>query len=226
MTTRAPRPAGAPGDAGSAQDGAQDGARGRAGRPRSQEADLAILAAALDLLIEVGAEQTSIEQVARRAGVTRATVYRRYAGKTELLVRALEWANHDHDPSFTGWRDLGHMVGDWAAYLEEPRHRRLLRRLYAARDDYPALGAAYRAVNGGRRRAMVRATLARARDLGRLPAATDLDVVEEALTAAVLNHVGMHDDDESAAEIKAYFLALLRALGYDPAGTPEAPQGS
>ncbi|MEW9550922.1 TetR/AcrR family transcriptional regulator [Nonomuraea sp. NPDC050783] len=199
MTTRAPRPA---------------------GRPRSQEADLAILTAAIDLLVEVGAEQTSIEQVARRAGVTRATVYRRYAGKTELLVRALEWANHDGDPAFTGWRDLEHMVGDWAAYLEVPRHRRLLRRLYAARDDYPELGETYRVVNGGRRRAAVRETLARARASGLLPPGTDLDVLQEMLTAAVLNHVGLHPDDESAARIEAYFMGVLRLAGYDPAGTP------
>ncbi|MFC7586725.1 TetR/AcrR family transcriptional regulator [Nonomuraea antimicrobica] len=91
-----------------------------AGRPRSQEADLAIMAAALDVLIEQGAQQASIEQVARRAGVTRATVYRRFADKTAMLVRTLEWANHDHDPEFTGWRDVEHMLGDWAAYLAVP----------------------------------------------------------------------------------------------------------
>ncbi|MGW4474403.1 TetR/AcrR family transcriptional regulator [Nonomuraea sp. NPDC004354] len=60
------------------------------GRPRSQEVDAAILAAALDLLIECGASLTSIEQVAQRAGVTRATVYRRFADKTALLVQAIE----------------------------------------------------------------------------------------------------------------------------------------
>src|ERR687894_120193 len=96
-----------------------------AGRPRSQEADLAILAAALDLLIERGAGQTSIEQVARRAGVTRATVYRRFADKTELLVQAVESVHDDHDPDALDWSDIDHMLTDWAGYLSQPRNHRM-----------------------------------------------------------------------------------------------------
>ncbi|SDI37698.1 TetR/AcrR family transcriptional regulator [Nonomuraea jiangxiensis] len=185
-----------------------------AGRPRSQEADLAILTAALDLLIEVGAAQTSIEQVARRAGVTRATVYRRFAGKTELLVRALEWANHDRDPALTGWRDVDHLIGDMSAYLAVPRNRRLLRRIYGSVDDYPELIGAYRTVSGGRRAALVRETLCRARDLRRLPPEADVDVAQEILTAAVLAHVGTRPDDADAGEIRAYFLRILTQVGY------------
>ncbi|GAA2819085.1 TetR/AcrR family transcriptional regulator [Nonomuraea rubra] len=187
------------------------------GRPRSQEADLAILSAALDLLIEQGAALTSIEQVARRAGVTRATVYRRFADKTALLVRALEWANHDHDPGFTGWPDLEHMFGDWAAYLAVPRHRRLLRRLYGSVDDYPELVSTYRMVNGGRRAAVVRETLCRARDRGQLPRDVDVDVVQRMLTGAVLHEVGVVPDREDAAAIAAQFLEIMKQVGYRPA---------
>ncbi|TYB70901.1 TetR/AcrR family transcriptional regulator [Nonomuraea sp. PA05] len=184
------------------------------GRPRSQEADLAILSAALDLLIEHGAAQLSIEQVARRAGVTRATVYRRFADKTALLVRTLQWANHDQDPAFTGWRDVEHMLGDWAGYLAVPRHRRLLRRLYGSADDYPELVGTYRTVNGGRRAAMVRETLSRARDAGLLPGDVDVEVVERILTGAVLYEVGLEADHEDAEAIKAHFIDVLRQMGY------------
>ncbi|NUP79251.1 MAG: TetR/AcrR family transcriptional regulator [Nonomuraea sp.] len=192
-----------------------------AGRPRSQEADTAILTAALDLLIELGAAQTSIEQVARRAGVTRATVYRRFADKTALLVEALEWANHDHDPEFTGWRDLGHMFDDWAAHLAEPRNRRLLRRVNALVDDYPELIDSYRMLNSGRRAAMVRDTLAQAAERGRLPAGLDLGVVQEMLTGAVLNHLHLHSDDEGAGRIKAYFMAIMKQVGHREVVTNE-----
>ncbi|SEH03393.1 DNA-binding transcriptional regulator, AcrR family [Nonomuraea solani] len=185
-----------------------------AGRPRSQEADTAILTAALDLLIEHGAAQTSIEQVARRAGVTRATVYRRFADKTALLVRALEWANHDDDPRLTGWPSIEHMFGDWAAHLAVPRNRRLLRRVNGSMDDYPELITTYRDVNGGRREAVVREMLCRARDLGQLPAGIDVDVVQEMLSAAVLGHLNGHPDDEDAERIQEYFLAILRQVGY------------
>ncbi|WP_188193470.1 TetR/AcrR family transcriptional regulator [Nonomuraea sp. SYSU D8015] len=185
-----------------------------AGRPRSQEADTAILTAALDLLIEVGAEQTSIEQVARRAGVTRATVYRRYPDKTALLLRTLQWALHDNDPAFTGWRDLDHMFEDWGAYLAVPRLRRLLRRIFSSVDDYPELLTTYHKVNSGRRRAVVREMLLRARDLGELPAELDADVVAEMLNAAVINHLVSRPDDESPAEIKAYFMAIMKQVGH------------
>ncbi|GAB2924388.1 TetR/AcrR family transcriptional regulator [Nonomuraea fastidiosa] len=185
-----------------------------AGRPRSQEADLAILSAALDLLIEQGAQQTSIEQVARRAGVTRATVYRRFADKTALLVRTLEWADHDHDPALTGWRDLEHLFADWGRYLAVPRNRRLLRRLYGSRDDHPELLETWRKVNGGRRAAAVRDVLVRARESGRLPAALDVDVVQEVLTAAVMLHVGTHPDDEEPKRIAAYFMAIIDQFGH------------
>ncbi|MBF8190844.1 TetR/AcrR family transcriptional regulator [Nonomuraea sp. K274] len=195
-----------------------------AGRPRSQEADLAILMAAIDLLIELGPAQTSIEQVARRAGVTRATVYRRFADKTELLVRALQLVNHDQDPAFTGWRDLEHMIGDISAYLAVPRHRRFLRRLFGSVDDYPELMTTYRMVNGGRRAAMVREMLCQARDRGRLPQETDVDVVQELLSAAVLSHAGTHPDDESAGEIEAYLLRIMKQAGYRP-GAAEGRAG-
>lgn len=188
-----------------------------AGRPRSQEADTAILAAALDLLIEVGAEQTSIEQVARRAGVTRATVYRRYPDKTALLLRTLQWALHDDDPAFTGWRDLEHMFDDWGAHLAVPRNRRLLRRVFSTVDDYPKLMTTYHKVNGGRRRAVVREMLARTRGLGHLPAGLDVDVVQEMLSAAVVSHLVSHPDDEGPGEIKAYFMAIMKQVGYRPA---------
>src|SRR5262250_1503083 len=66
----------------------QDQAR-RAGRPRSEQADRAIIRATLDLFAESGAEGLCIEQVAARAGVGKATIYRRWPGKEDLLLDAL-----------------------------------------------------------------------------------------------------------------------------------------
>jgi AcrR family transcriptional regulator len=63
---------------------------GRAGRPRDPQVDEAILSAALDLLIEEGFARLSIEGVATRAGVGKATVYRRWDSKTALVVDAIK----------------------------------------------------------------------------------------------------------------------------------------
>ncbi|MGK5739703.1 TetR/AcrR family transcriptional regulator [Micromonospora sp. URMC 103] len=60
------------------------------GRPRSTRADEAIIDAALDLLAEGSTiEALSIEAIASRAGVGKATIYRRWPGKEALLRDAL-----------------------------------------------------------------------------------------------------------------------------------------
>jgi AcrR family transcriptional regulator len=59
------------------------------GRPRNEDADRHIIAAALRLLAEQGYDRTSMEAVAAEADVTRATVYRRWPSKPELVCAAL-----------------------------------------------------------------------------------------------------------------------------------------
>ncbi|MDS1269528.1 TetR/AcrR family transcriptional regulator [Lipingzhangella sp. LS1_29] len=60
------------------------------GRPRSPEADTAILRAALELLGEhKHVAAVSVEAVASRAGVGKATIYRRWSGKEELFTEAV-----------------------------------------------------------------------------------------------------------------------------------------
>jgi AcrR family transcriptional regulator len=61
----------------------------RPGRPRSEQADQAIIAAALSLFAESGPEGLCIERVAARAGVGKATIYRRWPGKEDLLLDAI-----------------------------------------------------------------------------------------------------------------------------------------
>ena len=60
------------------------------GRPRSTRVDEAIVEAILDLLAEGSTiEALSIEAIAARAGVGKATIYRRWSGKEALLIDAL-----------------------------------------------------------------------------------------------------------------------------------------
>ena len=61
----------------------------RPGRPRSTEADRAIIDAALCVFAEHGVEGLCIEKVAAKAGVGKATIYRRWPGKEDLLLDAL-----------------------------------------------------------------------------------------------------------------------------------------
>lgn len=60
----------------------------RPGRPRSDKARQAILASTLELLEEVGFASLCIETIADRAGVSKATVYRWWKNKAEVVVEA------------------------------------------------------------------------------------------------------------------------------------------
>ena len=60
----------------------------RAGRKRDHARDAPILDAALAILAEAGYEGMTIDMVAARAGAARATVYRRWATKADLVLAA------------------------------------------------------------------------------------------------------------------------------------------
>lgn len=70
---------------------ADETVRRTAGRPRSEATSQAILDAVIDIVAEQGSFQAlSIEAVAARSGASKATIYRRWAGKEELVGAALE----------------------------------------------------------------------------------------------------------------------------------------
>ena len=85
----------------------------RTGRPRSAEADEAILDAALEQFAELGYDGLSVEGVAECAGVSKTTIYRRYASKTALVLAACERVCHAVSPA----PDTGSLHGDLEAIL-------------------------------------------------------------------------------------------------------------
>ena len=88
----------------------------RPGRPRSHAADEAILTAALDLVREQGYGALTMAAVIERAGVSSATLYRRWATKHDLVVAALEQVR----PETLG-RDTGSLAGDIAQFIQHTR---------------------------------------------------------------------------------------------------------
>lgn len=72
-------------------DPAAEAATPSPGRPRSETVTRAILDAVLDLIAEQGSiGSISMEAVAARSGTSKATVYRRWASKEELVAAAVE----------------------------------------------------------------------------------------------------------------------------------------
>ena len=70
----------------------------RRGRPRNPEADRAIIEATLELVAEEGIGALSVESVAVRAGVGKATIYRRWPSKEALVLDALTSLNDELPP--------------------------------------------------------------------------------------------------------------------------------
>jgi AcrR family transcriptional regulator len=84
----------------------QQAAVRRPGRPRSAQAHQAIIGAALEELLEHGFAGLSMERVAERAGVGKATIYRRWNSKSELVAELLtSMRTHEEPPDEGGLRD-------------------------------------------------------------------------------------------------------------------------
>jgi AcrR family transcriptional regulator len=66
------------------------------GRKRDHTRDAEILEASIDILAEAGFEGMTMDMVAARAKAGKATMYRRWSSKTELVRDALTWMNRNH----------------------------------------------------------------------------------------------------------------------------------
>jgi AcrR family transcriptional regulator len=169
-------------------------ARPRPGRRRDPACDRAILDAALATFVAHGYRGMSIEGVASRAGVGKATIYRRYASKAELLVDAMrrQLLLVDELP------DTGDLRADLLAMYEplvellRGRDGPLLVAFMTERFREPDLAAEFeRSVVGGKRvhvRKLVNDAIAR----GQLPASTDVDLFAQ-LAPALIWHQALNN---------------------------------
>jgi len=160
----------------------------RAGRPRSEHADRAIITAALEEFAESGPDGVGIERVAARAGVGKATIYRRWPGKEDLLLDALGALRIPlPQPKGESVRD------DLVALLEalrtqaaDPRLVRQFALLMGEGDRYPRLLERYVEAVVEPRREMLRAVLRRGVATGELREGTSVELAVDLLTGAVL----------------------------------------
>ncbi|GGU95493.1 putative regulatory protein, TetR family [Actinomadura cremea] len=89
--------------------------------PRGDVRTEAILAAALEVLAEVGYDRLTMEAVAARAQASKATLYRRWPGKAELVVNAVRVHGGGGRDDALVPSDTGALRGDLVAVLEQMR---------------------------------------------------------------------------------------------------------
>ncbi|MFB4305169.1 TetR/AcrR family transcriptional regulator [Actinomadura sp. GTD37] len=91
-------------------------------RRRGKALEDALLAAAWDELVDTGFAALTMERVALRAGTSRAVLYRRWPGKTDLVVAAIRH-RRETDPVVAP--DTGGLRGDLIALMRSSTRRRI-----------------------------------------------------------------------------------------------------
>jgi AcrR family transcriptional regulator len=165
----------------------------RRGRPRSEAARTAVLAAAANLLLARGLESVSMDAVAEEAGVSKATIYRWWPTKESLALDALyhEWADARPRPRETGSlrADLLSLLRPWVRLVGKRPYGRVIAALVAEAQNDPAFAKQYRERFVEPRRAQARPILLRAIERGELPAATDVELALDLLYGPIYHRL-------------------------------------
>jgi AcrR family transcriptional regulator len=175
-----------------AQEAAGAAGHRRPGRPRSEQAERAIIDAALSLFAESGPDGLCMEQVAARAGVGKATIYRRWPGKEDLLLDALA-ALKSPLPEPRGRSVREDLVAVLDAMLRDtadPRRARQFALLQGEGAKYPRLMARFIETVVEPRREVVRSVLRRGVATGELREDTDIEAALYLLRGAALASTG------------------------------------
>jgi len=171
----------------------------RPGRPRSEQAEQAIIEATLELFAELGFEGVCVEAVAARAGVGKATIYRRWPNKEELLLAAFGSLKSPFpEPKGVSVRDdLLAMVQVMCADKADPRKARRYALLLGEGDKYPRLMARYKETVVQPRREAMRAVIRHGVETGELRPDTDVEIAMLTLTGVIMAQEkdGILDDD-------------------------------
>jgi AcrR family transcriptional regulator len=158
------------------------------GRPRSEVADRAILDAARQLLIEEGYAGFRLEHVAARAGVAKATLYRRWPSKEALALGLLMELVAPHlAVAVTGdtREELIASVQNPITALTQTPFGPVVRALLSQISINPALGDPFRAAVVQARRVEVSRVIERGIIRGDLRMDSDISVATELLVGPV-----------------------------------------
>ncbi|MEA2198386.1 MAG: hypothetical protein QOJ25_2437 [Solirubrobacteraceae bacterium] len=158
-----------------------------AGRPREVRADRAIVAAALELMAERGVHEVRMDDVAARAGVGKATIYRRYRSKDELVTDALPTLVGEIEIPDTGSTraDLLSLMRQAVALYSGSLAAKLMPTLVDETRRNPELASVVRDEFLAGRRAALRAVLERGVRRGDLRRGVDLELALDVLGGAV-----------------------------------------
>jgi AcrR family transcriptional regulator len=164
------------------------------GRPRSEKARTSILEAAMAQLLERGLHAMTMDDVARQAGVGKATIYRWWPSKERLALDALasEWSASTP----VGVRETGSLRDDllarfrpWVRQLKGKPYARVVAGLVAEAQTDPEFGELYREHFVRPRRDATRELLVRARERGEIAEDTNLELTLDLLYGPIYHRL-------------------------------------
>jgi AcrR family transcriptional regulator len=163
----------------------------RPGRKRDATRDPAIMDAAIEVLAETGYDGMTIDMVAARAKAGKATLYRRWSSKAELVIDAVACLKNG-DMSLENLPDTGTLRGDLVAMIKphsiEDAERKLqvMGGIVSMLSKHPELADAVRAAMVDPRVRVNTFLLRRAIERGEIRADIDVDtlaIVSASMTA-------------------------------------------
>lgn len=223
VRSHAGAPSGSPADLSGPPDRGTATQRPAPGRPRDPQVDAAIVEATLQLLADCGYGGVTMEAVAARAGVGKATLYRRCAGKAELVVEALKSVveTAPEMPGASVEQELVTLLDTLRRSSSSSLSGRIFPQLLAASAE-PELMALYREQVITPRRTRFQSVLARGVEQGLLRADVDLEYAYDLMVGPVIYRNLVRTDAPPAGDFPARVVAdVLRALA-PPDGEPSS----
>jgi AcrR family transcriptional regulator len=175
----------------------------KSGRPRDPRIDEAILSATRSLLVEVGYGRLSLELVAKRAGVTRPAIYRRWPSKMHLVHEAVFPAAGTRFVEDTGdfEADLRRLARRNLASYARPEARAAMTGLLTDLHDDTALRHSVLDSLESDVRAQFAVRVRRAADQGEVKKEVDASLLLDVVVGAIFHRVvARGETDESFAD--------------------------
>ena len=188
----------------------------RRGRPRSDRARAAILAAGQALFLERGLDGVTVDEIADRAGASKATIYRWWPSKEHLAVDALydDWLSHagpENDEVPLEQELEGYLV-PWVRALRRRPYGRVVAGLVARAQLDPAFAEHYRTWFVRRRRDHVGRILRRRIADGDLPATTDVPLALDLIFGPIYHRLLHGHAPVNEPYVRAIVRTVVRGL--------------
>lgn len=174
------------------------------GRPRSEKTKQAILSASYDLLLEIGFEAVTIEKIAERAGVSKATIYKWWANKAAVVMDAFFDAAVVRLPiPDTGSTidDMIIQVNNLATFLTS-REGKVINEIIAAGQFDQKLAETYRSIYFRPRRLDSRYILERGILRGELKKDLDIELIMDLIFGALFYRLLITGDEVNETFIR------------------------